>query len=71
MIIINSKVLAILPYDDPVSIMMREWDPDHIELITEEYMKESDKPLRRTLFGMSLDTAEWQYRGKAQWVCPD
>lgn len=71
MVIINNKVLAILPYDDPVSIMMREWDPDNVELITEEYMKEAGKPLRRSLFSMSLECAEWQYRGKAQWVCPD
>ena len=74
MIIINKHIFAIAPNNDPVNIFMKEFDPDHIEVLTGDMMSTRNSSSYKqewNIWGMSLETAEWAYRGQAQWVCPD
>ena len=53
---------------------MKEFDPDHIEVLTGDMMSTRNSSSYKqewNIWGMSLETAEWAYRGQAQWVCPD
>lgn len=70
MIIINGVVLAIVPKNDPVMRFMREYDPDHVEVLWYGTMYEVHRTTT-TLWGMSLESAEMTFKGTAEWVCPD
>jgi hypothetical protein len=63
MIVINSHVFAIEPKDSPLYDFMSR---DTVNLFTREILDGKE-----SVYGISLDTAEWAYKGIAVWVCPD
>lgn len=63
MIVINSHVFAIEPNDSPLYDFM---SADTVNLFTREILDGE-----YSVYGISLDTAEWAYSGVAVWVCPD
>ncbi len=69
MIIIEKRVFAIAPDDDPVNKFMREFDPEHVELFFRDTMEEVHGTTN-TIWGIGLDAAERMF-GPAVWVCPD
>ena len=70
MIVINGKVLAIVPITDPISMFMRSFVSNHVEVVTLDVMRAADQPTLG-LQAMSLWLAEDTYGGTAEWVCPD
>lgn len=67
MIVAGSQVFAIVPNDNPMTKFMREFDPDHVELMYVASEHPGDTPI---WWGIGIDCAESTY-GSVTWVCPD
>ncbi len=70
MILIGATIFKILPNDDPCTLLMREFDPDAVELVYWGTMEESGGRVTIGEWAISLESATFLY-GEPTWVCPD